>query len=495
MSIDVVTAPVRYRRLPMLLLVLIAVGPTIGLIIGYRWLADEADRYEAARTADEVITTFEPEAGLDRTNVVALRTPMLQYRRVAQPVADIANANRLRDEIEPGYLFLDQNSCFAVSVDGLAVTAHNPTGSVIPASTQKLVVAAVALHLLGDDFTFETQVLAPFVVDGVVEGDVFLVGGGDPMLVSSDVPHDDDGFARTSLDLLADAFVASGIERVNGGVVGDGDRYDDEFVVDSWGDGVAGVEAGPYDALLVNDGFVLDRSSRQSDPNAAAARELRRLLDARGVRVGNNSSSGSVEGDVRVIGSVRSAPLSDIVGHMLTTSDNDTAELLLKEIGYVDSGEGSRLAGIAAVERTLREWGVPLDDVELVDGSGLSPDNSVTCAMMLSILQRRRTSPMSAGLAVAARSGTLLDEFVGSPLAGRLSAKTGTLGNPPFDEPPLASKALAGYVAAENGDTIEFVLIINAPELTTDSYRRLWALFGDRLATYPAGPSAIALQP
>ena len=495
MSLDVVTAPVRYRRLPMMLLVLVAIVPTVGLIVGYRWLDDEAARYDAARADDDVTTIDEPDRVPRTARVVALSTPVLQYRRLAEPVADIANAKRLRDEIEPGLIFLDQSSCLAVSVDGLDVIAHNPNGAVIPASTQKLLVAAVALEVLGADYTFETAVLAPLAVDGVVDGDVYLVGGGDPLLVSSDVPYDDDGFDRTPLDLLADAFVASGIERVRGGVVGNGDRYDDEWVIDSWGDGVAGVDAGPYDALLVNDAFVLGRTSRQSDPNVAAARELRRLLDARDVRVSNGSSSGPIEGDVRVIGSVRSAPLSDIVGHMLTTSDNNTAEMLVKEIGLVENGQGTREAGMVVIEQTLRDWDVPMTNVVLVDGSGLSPDNAATCSMMLSVIQRSGDTPLADGLAVAARSGTLADEVVGSPLAGRLSAKTGTLGNPPFDEPPLASKALVGYVDADNGDTIEFALIINAPILTTDSYRRLWALYGDALATYPAGPSAADLLP
>lgn len=497
MSLDVVTAPVRYRRMPMILLVLIAIVPTVGLIIGYRWLDDEADRYDAARVGDDVTEFDEPEPEPNQRRAIAraLDTPVLQYRRVAQPVADLANTNQLRAELEPGLIFLDQNSCLAVSVGGLEVISHNPTGAVIPASTQKLLVAAVALEVLGAEYTFETTVLAPIVVDGVVDGDVYLVGGGDPLLVSSDVPIDEDGFARTQLDLLADAFVASGIERVRGGVVGVGDRYDDEWAVDSWGDGVAGVDAGPYGALLVNDAFVLGRSSRQSDPNVAAARELRRLLDARDVRVSNSSGAGSVDGDVRVIGSVQSAPLTDIVAQMLTTSDNNTAEMLVKEIGVVASGQGTRLAGMAVVERTLREWGVPMQNVNLVDGSGLSPDNAATCAMMLSVIQRSAESPLVEGLAIAARTGTLVDEFVNSPLAGRLKAKTGTLGNPPFDEPPLASKALVGYVDAANGDTIEFALIVNAPILTTDSYRRLWSLYGDRLATYPAGPSVGDLQP
>ncbi len=85
---------------------------------------------------------------------------------------------------------------------------------------------------------------------------MFLIGGGDPLLTSEDYPIEDDrlpAFDTTSLDRLADAFVANGVTRITGTVIGDGTRYDDEFSVDSWADGVAGTEAGPYDALLVND--------------------------------------------------------------------------------------------------------------------------------------------------------------------------------------------------------------------------------------------------
>jgi serine-type D-Ala-D-Ala carboxypeptidase/endopeptidase (penicillin-binding protein 4) len=68
------------------------------------------------------------------------------------------------------------------------------------------------------------------------------------------------------------------VQRIRGAVIGDGSRYDDEFVVPSWGPGVAFVEAGPYDALVVNDARTLGRFGRQPDPNLAAAREFVRLL-------------------------------------------------------------------------------------------------------------------------------------------------------------------------------------------------------------------------
>ena len=129
----------------------------------------------------------------------------------------------------------------------------------------------------------------------MVDGDVYLIGGGDPLLTSDDYPVGDDSLpviTPTSFDVLADGLVDAGVTRIRGTVIGDGTRYDDEFVIDEWADGVAFNDAGPYDALLVNDARVRFRSGRQDDPNEAAAREFVRLLSDRGIRVDNGWGSG-----------------------------------------------------------------------------------------------------------------------------------------------------------------------------------------------------------
>jgi D-alanyl-D-alanine carboxypeptidase/D-alanyl-D-alanine-endopeptidase (penicillin-binding protein 4) len=184
-----------------------------------------------------------------------------------------------------------------------------------------------------------------------------------------------------------------------------------------------------------------------------------------------------------------------VVREMLTNSDNNTAEMLLKELGFADSGRGTRFAGLTVLDRTLLSWGIPLDGVRLLDGSGLTPTNQVSCAALLGVLQRSKGTALATGLPIAAQTGTLRDEFVGTDIAGRLFAKTGTLGNPPSDEPPLASKALAGYVSGGNGSTIEFALILNETEIGEDVYRLFWALFSERFATFPDGPARDQLTP
>ena len=499
MRVDLVAAPIRYPRAPLLLLLVFALVPTVALAALFAWSDDQADTYEAARTAADSEEGSSQPAPPPGELAAVLATGLFSYRRASEDISDFTERDRLAEAVDPIYGFINDGSCVAVSVDGRLVTIKNGDTPVIPASTQKLLIATVALETLGDDYRFRTTVAARAHVDGVVDGDIFLVGGGDPNLVSDDYPIDDDrypAFNTTSLDRLADAIVGSGITTVRGSVVGDGSRYDDQFVIASWGDDVAFIDGGPYDALLVNDSRTLGRSSRQRDPNEAAAREFARLLANRGVQVNSGWTSGLADPDVPIVGSIDSAPLSAVVAEMLTTSDNNTAEMLLKELGFADSGEGTVAGGLNVVDRTLRSWGVPMEGVRLVDGSGLSSDNRLTCTALLAVLHRAGDGALPAGLPVAARTGTLIEEFTDSPVEGRLIAKTGTLSNPPIDSDPPAVKALAGYLDAANGSSIEFVIIQTGPDITEEGkYQVLWLALGDRLNTYPDGPGTDGLGP
>ncbi|HSP29719.1 MAG TPA: D-alanyl-D-alanine carboxypeptidase/D-alanyl-D-alanine-endopeptidase, partial [Ilumatobacteraceae bacterium] len=371
--------------------------------------------------------------------------------------------------------------------------------AVLPASTNKLLIAGAAVEVLGADHRFTTSVASPTAVEGVVEGDVFLVGGGDPLLVASGLPAEDDApdpSATSTLDELADAVVGAGITSIRGAIIGDGTRYDAEFVNPTWADGVAYVDAGPIGGLLVNDGQTVGRSGRQVDPGDTAAREFARLLRDRGVSISNGWESGTLAPGTQVIATVESAPLSAIVADMLRRSDNDTAEMLLKELGVAGAGFGTTAAGLQVLDGIVRSWAVPMDAVVLADGSGLSTANRLTCDSLVAVLDHLGDTPVVEGLPVAGRSGTLIDEFLGSPVEGRLTAKTGTLSNPPADIDPPEVKALAGYFDASNGDVLEFALVLNGPGyVTADGYVSFWSALAERLAGHPTGPDVAALGP
>ena len=483
----------RRRVLPLLILVLVAAVPAVALVGVWRF----ADARDVEPEPLPLLPTEVPSS----PPATALPTGMLSFRRLPAVLARDLNLDEFRAAVTGFGESLGDNSCVAVSLDGIDAGARNSAQPLLPASAQKLLVASVALDRLGREHRFTTDVRGVVGADGVVAGDLFLVGGGDPLLTSDEFPVESDVepvFNETSLDLLADRVVDAGVTAVQGDVVGDGARYDDEFYAPTWVDADRGQEAGPVDALLVNDARVTGDPVRGADPSEAAAREFRRLLTDRGVLVTGGSGSGRVTRRAPVIAQVRSARLPAIIAEMLTNSDNNTAEMLLKELAREKTGRpGTREAGIEVVLATLASRGVDVSGVQLADASGLSTENRLTCAVLLAVLARDRPDGvLGRGLAVAAESGTLSDVFVGSPVAGRLRGKTGTLQNAPFNADPPAVKSLAGYLPVEGGEAIEFALVLNGPTINDQTeYRPVWDALATVLSTYPAGPGVPELGP
>jgi len=492
----VADVPVRYRLAPLVALVVMALVPVAALTALLVWSDTQADEHEAAKSDEPteptgVVVNVEPNP--------ALTTSIVAARRVPVTLARLGADNELAAAMEELAVFVDERSCLAVSVNGRAVTTRNGNVGVIPASTNKLLIAGAATEILGTDHRFATSVAAAPAIEGVIEGDLYLVGGGDPLLTTGDFAADEDApdpSAATSLDALADAVAAAGITSVRGSIVGDATRYDNQYANPTWGTGVAFVDAGPIGGLVVNDGQTAGRSGRQRDPGEAAAREFARLLRDRGISVSNGWESGVLEPGTPVIATVASQPLTAIVADMLTRSDNDTAEMLVKEIGVAGASEGTTAAGLQVLDTTARSWGVPMDNIELADGSGLSANNRLTCDALVAVLAHLADTPAVEGLPIAGRTGTLIDDFVGSPVEGRLVGKTGTLSNPPTDADPPEVKALAGYLDAPNGDLLEFALVLNGQGyVTLDRYLGFWSALAERLAAYPAGPDLTTLGP
>ena len=476
------------------MLATVALVPALGLAALQRWSSSQAD-------AGDDVSQIDPDATVP-TPTETLTTPVLGIRRMPTVLSRAVNIDAFRAEVDAFLATLNDRSCAVVAVDGVDVGARGETLPVVPASVQKLLVAAVALERLGGDFTYTTTVAAATEpAAGVVAGDLYLVGGGDPLLSSDWYPESNMELypvtSPTSLDSLADDVVASGVTSVGGDVVGDGSRYEDEYFAPVWGVGVAGLEGGPYDALIANDSRVLGEELRANDPNLGAAREFIRLLEERGVEVAGEASSGAAPAASVELASVESAPLDDVIAEMLGSSDNNTAELLVKEIGAAERLPGTREAGLEIIRWQLVEWGVDVESVVLADGSGLSLVNRLTCEALAAVVERYDSgSAIGRGLPVAGLTGTLSDVFVDHPVQGRLLGKTGTLDNPPFNVDPPAVKSLAGYLPVEGGGEVEYVLILNGPTISDQSeYRPIWLDLADTLDTYPSGPTPAELGP
>lgn len=481
---------------------LFALVPALALYALLVWSTAKIDDNEAAPPPPTTIVA--PPLPAE-----PLVNPMLTFRRLPSVISRDLNVEQFVADVAPFLASVNERSCVSVSVDGNPVGSVNGDLAVIPASTMKILVAAVALERLGEDHVFTTRVVtASAPVDGVIDGDLVLLGGGDPLLSSDWYPTSNlerrPVFNPTSFDALADSVQAAGVTQISGAVLGDGSRYDDEFFAPGWGNGVAGLEAGPYDALMANDARVLGEDQRANDPNSGAAREFTRLLNERGITVFGEAGTGAVadvSGSPFELAAIDSAPLTDVVAEMLTNSDNNTAELVVKELGVVE-GDGantnSREAGLGVIVEQLGQWGVDTSAIVLGDGSGLSLDNRLTCDALISVLERSGpTGTIGAALPVAGETGTLADIFTEHPVAGRLLGKTGTLNNPPFNQDPPAVKALAGYLPVEGGGAVEYALVLNGPTISDQSeYRPVWDRLVDALDTYPSGatPADVGLR-
>jgi len=227
------------------------------------------------------------------------------------------------------------------------------------------------------------------------------------------------------------------------------------------------------------------RKTPVDDPARNAAAELTDLLRTRGVQVGA-PSTGTAPGTTTEIATATSPPLRDVVHSMLTSSDNGTAEMLTKELGVHASKQGTTQAGIAAITAKLKELGVPLADGALKDGSGLDRGNRVTCANLvatLTLADRPELATLYDGLPVAGRNGTLVGDFVGTPLEGNFRGKTGSLDG---------VTGLTGVL--DLGRRLRFAFLDNG-EFSETQGEVIRVHIGDIVGRYPDSPPVDALVP
>ncbi len=433
-----------------------------------------------------------PPATVPVAQPAALATPLLSVRRSPTVLAQDRRADLLIAAAGPLADSVDGSSCLSLGLDDRELVARNSDLAVIPASNLKIVVAAVALDVLGPDHVFTTTVVGPAPVNGVIEGDVYLVGGGDPVLSEQWYTQPSGSRKRppihaTNVEALADAMVAAGVTRITGQVLGDDSRYDAERYPPGWANDVrVSFDGGAVGALVINDSRSTN-DSQSDQPAAKAAQTFAGLLTTRGITVGG-SDVGTSPGGAGVLASVQSAPLTDILNELLATSDNLTAEMMVKEIGVAVSQSGTREAGLRAMLDRLNSWGIPSTGVVFTDGSGLSHDNQLTCTALAGVLRRgSATDGVGAALAIAGEDGsTLADSFKEDGLVGVLQGKTGTLHN------PNEVKSLSGYYVTAN-DEIEFVLLLNGVAAT--EYSTAWDQLAAALLATSAGPHAETLMP
>ncbi|MEP9359719.1 D-alanyl-D-alanine carboxypeptidase/D-alanyl-D-alanine-endopeptidase [Sphingomonas sp. KR3-1] len=212
------------------------------------------------------------------------------------------------------------------------------------------------------------------------------------------------------------------------------------------------------------------------DPAEYAAWRLKVLLEARGVKV---------KGAVRVhhrplapeddpqyrkdhpadlvftasrtpLAQLTPAPVAEDIKHINKVSQNLHAELTLRRIAKLQGGSGSIADGVAQVEKMLAAAGLPRTAWDFSDGSGMSSYNRVSPRGSVLLLRWIAAQPWGAQfrdtLPIGGVDGTLRGRFKGTPLEGKVFAKTGTLNQ---------TNAVAGYFTAASGKTLTFAFYAN----------------------------------
>jgi len=444
---------------------------------------------------------------------------------------------------------------------GKMIYSQNADKLFTPASNTKLFTTAATLALIGPDYRFHTTVETTGTLDkyGRLDGDLILIGRGDPNLSGRDLPYNLKTERTQSpthvLEELADQIVARGVKVIDGDVIGDDTFYPYQRYGEGWSqDDLMWDWGAPASAITVNDNVLFlsvkpaahpgerafinllpfsdyykidnrimttpagtgprkvvllrEPGSNQilawgnipvddvnghseaiaiDDPADFAARELRQLLQARGVSIYGRSRAHHADlaslstfsvtafapsaggGDSRppatpatiVFANHESMPVIQDLRVINKVSQNLHAELMLRLLGKEKGTAGTIDLGLEVERGWLASLGITPDEYTFFDGSGLSRENLVSPHAVVTLLTFISKQPWAKEfedtLPVGGVDGTLMDRFRGPQFSGKVHAKTGSLSH---------VNSLSGFATTAKGEHIVFSILANNHMLT-----------------------------
>jgi D-alanyl-D-alanine carboxypeptidase/D-alanyl-D-alanine-endopeptidase (penicillin-binding protein 4) len=387
-----------------------------------------------------------------------------------------------------------------------------------PASTIKVVTTWSALEMLGPAYTWRTRAYATGPVrDQVLEGDLVLVGGGDPYVtaerwwgfvnglrqegiqrITGDVIIDNSYFAPqgddrgafdnkplSTYNVLPDALLvnfqtvtfslfpdlAAGTLRTSAypwpaGLAVESTARLNRAACRRGGAGV-GVSTpdGPTGNRIVFTGSYASGCGTMSFARAVmrapeyAYGTFRTFWQESGGKLDGAWRIGALPSGAKLLYSQDSLSLAEIIRLVNKFSSNTMARQLLLTLGAEKAGRpGTTANGRRAIIDFLASRDISIPDLVLDNGSGLSREERIPASGLAEVLLaawRSQYMPeFAASLPLSATDGTLRKRFRAPEMQGRLRMKTGTL---------EGVSALAGYVNAASGRTFVAVIIVNHP--------------------------------
>ena len=319
--------------------------------------------------------------------------------------------------------------CVHDLTDDVPLFSYNAQHRMRPASCQKLVTAITALRCLGPDYQLQTRLYVDGRISGgTLSGNVYVVGGMDPLLTAQDVKA------------LADALRQAGIRRITGHV------YKDLSMTDGapygwgwcWDD-----DYGPLTALPVDGKDQFD------------AVWVRQLKAAQVTASRPTPREGLLPAGATLVHSI-AHPIGQLMVPMMKESDNIYAECLFYQIAAMGGKRrASRKDAAALVKCVIRDAGADDASVLVADGSGLSLYNYISPHVFVSLLRMAyQDQPLyqalMPSLPIAGVDGTLEKRMNTAPAFQKVWAKTGSV---------EGVSSLSGYARAANGHLLAFCII------------------------------------
>ena len=418
-----------------------------------------------------------------------------------------------------------QNAVIGIMVQsaetGEILYEHNAQTVMMPASNEKIPTSVAALLNFGPDFRYETKIYTNgTIVDSVLNGDLIIVGSGDPTFGYRFCDSIDSCFIFQS---WADSLKSLGIRKIDGDVIGIDDIFDDELIGNGWTvDNLPYSYAAQISGLMFNENYItisltvdslgenirittfpdfnyviIDSQIEIDDetdlkfnrifntniitingtiePNTGHTQRMSihnpTLYFLTGLKTELNKSGISIAGEPKdadeipekkdlsrcqYLFSHYSIPLNEVLKILLKESQNLYAESLIKLLGAHFGDDGTFEEGEKILKQTLRQFGLEEDTYSFIDGSGLCRYNYISPAHIVKILRRMYYHPY----------GQIFRECL--PIAGI----DGTIGyrmkgtvaqGKVFAKTGTISnvRCLSGYATTRDGETLIFSTIFN----------------------------------
>jgi D-alanyl-D-alanine carboxypeptidase, serine-type, PBP4 family len=197
------------------------------------------------------------------------------------------------------------------------------------------------------------------------------------------------------------------------------------------------------------------------NPGLLLAQHLTERLREAGVKVtrdaGYEIDYSNLAPQRTVLYTHRSPSLRDLVKETNVNSNNLYAEAIFRYLGARYTKPGNINSSQGTIRDFWQRKGVDIGSAIIKDGCGLAPQDAVSAKTFVQVLTYMSSSKNKeawmASLPISGQTGTLKTLCQGTPLEGRIHAKSGTI---------AGTKNFAGYIDMPNGETWVFAILINS---------------------------------